>query len=196
MRVRAYVDQTEVGAGIVLSRKLTDGAQQFRQTVQDAEQWIGNAELHAQRIPAVTTRYQEIEAKMQSLVATERTTPNSVARPQISVTLNQGDITGEQVDIDVDQVWDINIGESGSRIAANFAKWDGKCGDSAELQKRGASAQSGEAWESACKQALAEREKFAPIFKKIMEQRAELKSFQGAAQVRRKAILAEANRMQ
>ena len=175
----------------MLSRKLTDGAQQFRQTVQDAELWIGNAELHAQRIPAVTTRYQEIEAKMQSLVATERTTPNSVARSQISVTVNQGDITGEQVDIDVDQV-----GESGSRIAANFAKWDGKCGDSAELQKRGASAQSGQAWESACKQALAEREKFAPIFKKIMEQRAELKSFQCAAQVRRKAILAEANRMQ
>lgn len=112
------------------------------------------------------------------------------------MSVNQGDIAGDQVDISVEQVWDINIGEPGKRIADDFARWDGKCGDATELQRRGASAQSAEAWESACKQALAEREKFAPVFKKIMEQRAELKSFQAAAQTRRKAIVADANRMQ
>jgi len=133
---------------------------------------------------------------MQSLVATERTTPNSVARSQISVTVNQADIAGEQVDIDVNQVWDINIGDTGTRLKDEFAKWDGKCGESTELQKRGASAESAEAWESACKLASAEREKFYPIFKRMMEQRAELKSFQVAAQAHRKAIVAEADRMQ
>ena len=192
-----YADQLKSkGEGIALSRKLMDGAQQFRQTVADAEQWVANAELHAQRIPGVKTRYQEIERKMQSLIATERATHNSVTRSQISVTVNQGDITGEQVDIHLDQVWDINIGEPGTRLRNEFAKWDGKCGESAELKKHGASAQSAEAWESACKQALGEREKFDPIFKRIMEQRAELKSFQVAAQARRKAIVGEANRIE
>jgi hypothetical protein len=194
---KTYADQLKSrGANIVFSNKLTNGARQFRQTVQDAEQWIANAELHAQRIPTVRTRYQEIEAKMQSLVATERTTSNAVERSQLSVSVNQGDIAGEQVDIGVEQVWDINIGEPGKRIADDFAKWDGKCGETAELQRRGANGQSAEAWESACKQALAEREKFIPIFRKIMEQRAELKSFEAAAQTRRKAIVTEANRIQ
>jgi hypothetical protein len=133
---------------------------------------------------------------MQSLVATERTTPNSVARSQISVTVNQADIAGEQVDIDVNQVWDINIGDTGTRLKDEFAKWDGKCGESTELQKRGASAESAEAWESTCKLTLSERKKFGPIFRRMMEQRAELKSFQVAAQAHRKAIVAEADRMQ
>jgi len=194
---KSYADQLKVkGAGIVFSGKLMDGTRQFRDTVQNAEQWIANAELHAQRLPDVRTRYQEIEAKMQSLVATERVTSNAVERSQISVSVNQGDIAGEQVDIGVEQMWDINIGEPGKRIADDFARWDGKCSDATELQRRGASAQSAETWESACKQALAEREKFVPVFRKIMEQREELKSFQAAAQRRRKAIVAEANRMQ
>jgi hypothetical protein len=194
---RAYSDQLKSkGAGIVLSRKLTDGAQRFRQTIQDAEKWIASAELHAQRIQAVRTRYQEIEAKMQSLLADERVTSNAVERSQISVSINQGDIAGEQIDIGVEQVWDINIGESGKRIADDFARWNGKCGDATELQRRGAIGQAPEAWEGACKRALAEREKFAPVFKKIMEQRAELKSLQATAQTHRKAIVAEANRME
>jgi hypothetical protein len=82
---KAYADQLKSkGAAIVRSRKLTDGAQQFRLTVQHAERWIANAELHAQRIPTVKTRYQEIEARMQSLVATERTTPNSVGSARLT----------------------------------------------------------------------------------------------------------------
>ena len=194
---KTYADQLKAkGARIIFSRNLMDGARQFHDTVQNAEQWIANAELHALRLPGVRMRYQEIEAKMQSLVATERVASNAVERSQISVSVNQGDIAGDQADIGVEQVWDINIGEPGKRIADDFARWDGKCGDAAELQRRGASAQSAEASESACKRALAEREKFAPVFKTIMEQRAELKSFQAAAQSRRKAIVAEANRMQ
>jgi hypothetical protein len=194
---KTYADQLKAnGAAIVFSRKLMDGAQQSRDTVKSAEQWIANAELHSQRIPAVKTRYQEIEAKMQSLLATERVTTNAVERSQISVSVNQGDIAGDQVDISVEQVWDIDLGEAGKRIAGDFARRGGKCGDAMEIQRRGASTQSAESWESACNQAPAEREKFARIFKKVMERRAELKAFQAAAQTRRKAIVAEANRMQ
>ena len=133
---------------------------------------------------------------MQSLVATERTTPNSVSRSQISVMVGQGDIAGGQVDIDVDQLWDINIAEPGARLKTEFAKWDRKCGESAELQKRGATVQSAEAWANACKQALAEREKFNPVFRTVMQQRAELKSFQDAARTRRKALVGEADRIE
>jgi hypothetical protein len=148
---KTYADQLKAkGAGIVFSGKLMDVARQFDDTVRNAEQWIANAELHAQRLPGVRTRYQEIEAKMQSLVATERVTSNAVERSQISVSVNQGDIAGDQADIGVEQVWGINIGEPGKRIADDFARWHAKCGDAAELQRRGASAQSTEAWESAC----------------------------------------------
>lgn len=193
----AHVNKLKTqGAGIELSIQLTDGARKFRQAVQDAEQWIAAAELHAQRIPVAKVRYHEIEAKMQSLVNTERRTPDPANRGQISVAVNQGDVAGNQVDIEVDQIWDISIGEAGKRIAGDFAGWDGKCGDSAELERRRASAQSAEAWETACKRALTERAKFAPIYQKIMEERTELKSFEASAQTRRKAIVAEASRMQ
>ena len=159
-----------------------NGAQEFRETVQRAEEWIANAELHAQRIPAIKTRYREIEERMQSPVATERATNNPAARGQISVTVNQ--------------LWDINIANYGAALNGDFVKWDGKCGEPGELQKRGATAQSAEAWMTACKLASAEREKFMPIFKRIMEQRNELKSFQVAAQARRKALVAESNRIE
>ena len=193
----AYTQQLKTkGAGIELSNELTEGAKRFRQTVQDAEQWIADAESHAQRIPVVKARYQEIETKMQSLVDRQRNTPDSVSRSQISVTINQGDVTGEQVDIEVDQVWDINIGNPGSRLNAEFGKWNAKCGDASELEQRRASAESAKAWESACKEALAEWGKFAPIFQKIMEQRAEVKSIESSAQARRKEIVADSNRMQ
>jgi len=42
----------------------------------------------------------------------------------------------------------------------------------------------------------AEREKFTSIFERIMEQRAELKSIQVAAQARRKSLVDESDRIE
>ena len=90
----------------------------------------------------------------------------------------------------VNKLSDIDIANYGAALNGGFVKWDGKCGEPGGLQKRGATARSAEAWMTACKLASAEREKFMPIFKRIMEQRNELKSFQVAAQARQKALVA------
>ncbi len=193
---KAYVDQLKSeGEGLALSKRLTDGAQHFRQTVQSAEEWIANAELHAQRIPRAKGHYQEIEDKMQSLVAQERAAPNLVPRLQIALMVNQGDIAGGQFDNDVNHTWDFSIEGAGSGLNSEFAKWDGNCGTSGDLQRRGATAQAADAWESACTQALAERVKFAPIYKRMVEHRDELKTFQATAQAHRKALVDAANGM-
>ena len=194
---KSYADQLKSkGEGIVLSRRLTDGAQNLRQTVKSAEEWIATAELHAQRIPNAKSDYQQIEDRMQSLVSRERATPNSVARSQISVIVSQADITGDQTDIQVDQLWDINIGSPGSNLQNEFAKWEGNCGGSSKLRMRGATESAVDAWESACTRTLAERAKFGPIYKRIMERRAELKAFQATAQAHRKAMVQQADRME
>ncbi|MFI5088619.1 MAG: hypothetical protein ACHP7P_01000 [Terriglobales bacterium] len=194
---KAYADQLKSkGRGIVLSTQLTEGAQRFRQTVQSAEKWIGNAELHADRIPRVKAAYEKIENQMRSLVAQERSEPyGSVARTQISVMVGQGDIAGGQTDIEVSQIWDFGIEEPGTGLYKDFTNWDGNCGSPDQLRGRGATPQSIEAWESGCKQALAGREKFIPIYKRIVEQGVQLKSFQSGAEARRKALVDEANRI-
>jgi hypothetical protein len=194
---KAYADQLKSkGERIVLSRQLTERAQRLRQTVQSAEKWIGNAELHADRIPRVRAAYEKIENQMRSLVAQERSEPyGSVARTQISVMVSQGDIAGGQTDIEVNQIWDFGIEEPGTGLYQNFTDWDGNCGNPDQLRNRGAAPQSIEAWESGCEQALAERETFMPIYKRIMEQRAQLKSFQSTAEAHRKALVDEANRI-
>jgi hypothetical protein len=194
---KAYADQLKSkGEKIVLSRQLTERAQRLRQTAQSAEKWIGNAELHADRIPRAKAAYEKIENQMRSLVAQERSEPSgSVARTQISVRVGQGEIAGEQTDIEVNRVWDFGIEEPGAELYRDFTDWDGNCGNPDELRNRGAAPQSIEAWESGCKQALAERETFVPIYKRIMEQRAQLKSFQSAAEAHRKALVDEADRI-
>jgi hypothetical protein len=185
-----------IGQKIVFSHKLAENTQKFRETVDNAERWILNAELYAQRIPTVKSRYEEIESRMQFLVATERETPDSVARSQISVTVGQGDISGGQVDINVDTLWDLNIVNSGSDLYLAFDKWDGKCSTFDELRTRGASTQAAQAWETACHEALAEQPKFQAAFRRIMAQRNELKLFQRAAQSRRRTLVGESNRIQ
>ncbi len=77
---------------------------------------------------------------MQALIAAERSTNNPAARGQISVAVNQGDIAGNQFDIEVNQLWDFNIADQGSALNAEFSKWDGSCSDSGEFRKRGATA--------------------------------------------------------
>jgi hypothetical protein len=185
-----------IGQKIVFSHKLAENTPKFRETVDNAERWILNAELYAQRIPTVKSRYEEIESRMQFLVAKQRETRDSVARSQISVTVGQGDISGGQLDTDVDTLWDLNIVNSGSDLYLAFDKWDGKCSTPNERRTRRASTQAAQAWETACKQALAERPKFQVAFKRIMTQRNELKLFQRAAQSRRRTLVAESNRIQ
>jgi hypothetical protein len=65
-----------------------------------------------------------------------------------------------------------------------------------DLEKRGASQQANAAWQKACDQALTERAKFEPAFKRTTDQRAELRSFQSAAEFRRRALVAESDRIQ
>jgi hypothetical protein len=194
---KAYADQLKSkGERIVLNRQLTERAQHLHQTVQNAEKWIGNAELHADRIPRVKAAHEKIEDQMRSLVAQERSEPSgSVARAQISVMVGQEDIAGGQTDIEVNQIWDFGIEEPGTRLYRDFTDWDGDCGNPDQLRNRGATPQTIEAWESGCKQALAERETFMPVYKRIMEQRSKLKAFQSAAEAHRKALVDEANRI-
>jgi hypothetical protein len=71
------------GTFIINSRKLTDRAQELREFVSRSEAWIANAQLHAQRLPNVKARYEQIEARMRSMVAAERTTADSVQRPDL-----------------------------------------------------------------------------------------------------------------
>jgi hypothetical protein len=102
-----YANQLKGKAGsIVLNSGLATGARKLTEAVNSAEQWMSNAQVHAQRIPNARAMYQQIESRMRTLLVREHSTANSVARSQISVMVNQGDIAGNQVDIDVDQVWD------------------------------------------------------------------------------------------
>lgn len=184
------------GEGIVVSTKLLNFAQDYRKTVANAENWIANAQLHAQRIPNAKATYEKIESEMRSRLGRERATSDRNLRTQISLQVEQGDMAGERLDLELERIWDVAIGGTGSKLAREFAGWDGNCGTSQELQKQGANSQAIESWDNACKQALSERAKFEPIYKQMAGQRADLKSFQAMAQAQRKALVKEANRIQ
>ena len=49
---------------------------------------------------------------MKSLLARERQATDSATRSQIALAVTQAEIAGEQADIQVEQIWDIGIGES------------------------------------------------------------------------------------
>ncbi len=77
------------------------------------------------------------------------------------------------------QVWDFGIGGSGVKLEKEFTGWDGNCGTDQQLRKQGATDQAISAWDQACKQVMAERARFEPIYKQVSEQRAELRVFSG-----------------
>jgi hypothetical protein len=183
------------GERIVLSRKLLNGANEFRETSQKAENWISNAELHAQRIPRVKDTYGKIETQMQRLLARERATLDSLTRGQISLEVSQGDLAGGQTDIEVDQIWDVTIGYEGSDLHKTLTRWNGNC-RIADFQRRSATTDSIAAWQSACERTLTERTKFETAFKRIMDERAALKSFQITAQGHRRALVDESTRIE
>jgi hypothetical protein len=194
---KTYADEMKSkGQAIVYNAKLLNLARQYSETVASAEHWIATAQAHAERIPNAKADYDKIESRMNSLVSRERQTVDSVTRSQIAVAVTQADIAGEQVDIQVQQVWDIGIGESGSKLEKDFTGWDGNCGTDERLRKQGATDQAIAAWDEACKQVVAERAKFESIYKQMSERRATLKSFQTGAQAYRKALVSEANRIQ
>jgi hypothetical protein len=194
---KVYADEMKSrGQSIAYNAKLLNLTHEYRETVANAENWIANAQAHAQRIPNAKADYDRIESQMHSLVERERQTLDSVSRSQLSVAVTQADIAGEQVDIQVQQVWDFGIGDSGVILEKEFTGWDGNCGTDQQLRKQGATDQVISAWDHACNQVAAARAKFEPIYRQMSEQRAELKSFQATAQVHRKALVDEANRIQ
>ena len=196
-RFKAYADELKASAeGVTFTANLLKGAQELRQTVRTADTWISNAERHAQRIPEVENYYRKLEDQMRSLVAREHATSNSVARGQLSVSVSQGDVAGTQADIQVNQTWDLTIGDAGRNLSRTFAGFPANCGASTELKRHGATPQSIATWQTACEQSIAERSKFGAVFQRIMQQRAELKSFQATAESRRRALVAEAKRTQ
>lgn len=78
---------------------------------------------------------------MRLLVERERQTPDSVTRSQISIVVTQADLAGEPVDIQVRQVWDFGIGDSGVKLEKELTGWDGNCSTDQQLRKQGASDQ-------------------------------------------------------
>jgi len=84
-----------------------------------------------------------------------------------------------QADTEVAQIWDRTIGDTGRSINTKFAAYSSGCGGRKELLKRGATLQAVDGWEGACIQSLAQRARFETVFKRIMQQRGELNSFQG-----------------
>jgi len=194
---KRYTDSLKAqGKGIKLSVELLSRARQFRETVEQTEKWIADAELHERRIPRIKDSYEQIERQMQALIARERQTVDSVTRTQVSLDVGQGDLAGGQADLQVEQVWDLSILSNGQSLYQTFANWNERCGLSEQFMRSGATMQAVQSWETACKGALAEKQRFIPIFKHISSQRAEVKAIQEAAQSRRKALVEEAQRLE
>jgi hypothetical protein len=193
---RKYGEQLKAEAnGISLGRNLAAAAQQLRQTIQGANRWLQNAELHAQRIPGVKDYFRKLEDQMRSLIARERATSNSVVRSQISVEVAQRDVQGTQADVQADQMWD-QIVDAGRDLSRQLASCPSSCGTPEEFQKRGATSRAIEVWEAICRQAHEERARFEPVFNRIMAERAELKAFQASVQSHRQALVRESERIQ
>jgi hypothetical protein len=75
---------------------------------------------------------------MRSLLGRERATFDRNARTQISLQIEQGDMAGERLNLETEQIWDVAIGDSGSKLEKKFTGWDGNCGTSQELHGWGA----------------------------------------------------------
>lgn len=193
---KKYTDGLKVKAdGIVLTKEFVKRAQALREIVQRAENWIASADSHAQKIAGVKNYFRKLDGEMNSLVEREKTISNGVARGQIAVAVSQGNVDGSQADIQINQVWDQEIGDIGQTLANALVTFHSPCGPMDEYFKRGVTPEAIQNWQSACQQLLVEREKFAPIFRRIMEQRADLKDFQNIARSRREALVQEADRI-
>jgi hypothetical protein len=133
---------------------------------------------------------------MRTFVVRERATINSVTRGQISVAVNQLEVTGVQSDIKVNQLWDLTIINAGQQIAKTLASYPSECGTNAHLQKKGAASQVADEWLSVCQEGLLERSRFGPLYEQTISDRAALKSFQVAVEARRQALVKQSNSIQ
>jgi hypothetical protein len=158
----------------------------------DPRQWLKRATSNRPRCGKLDI---EMNATKTCLRCSSPTVCLSQVFPSASAVI-QGNVTGMQTDLQVDQMWDRAIGDSGRNLSRIFASQPSNCGTARELQKRGAASQAVATWESACEQALTERTKFDSVFKRIIEQRAELKAFQTTAESHRQALADEAGRIQ
>jgi hypothetical protein len=181
-KFKAYVDELKTkGHSVACSTNLRNLAKQYRETVSNAEGWIANAQLHAHRIPNARRQYDQIKDAMESLLDRERHTLDSNIRAQIALKIEQGDLAGEQLDVQLDQIWDMGIDEPGARLKREFSGWDGNCGKGAQLRKQGADDEAINAWDEACQQVVAERTKFEPLYKQIAAQSADVKSLEATS---------------
>jgi hypothetical protein len=193
---KAYADELRLRAEAGrLSAHLFARASEFRSTVKRTEHWVADADLQPQRISRAKDSYRKLEDLMRSLIERERATSNPVARRQIFVSVSQADVAGAQADSQAEEVWEGRIGSVGQALRSEFAPFPSDCGIRKDLQKRGATAASIDAWETACRQMQAERAKFHSTLKRTMEQRVELKTFQTTAESHLRALIAEARRI-
>jgi hypothetical protein len=149
-----------------------------------------------QRFPGIKEGYQQIEDGMRALVSKERSTPNPNMRTQISVTVIERNVTGIEADVRVNEVWN-QLLDAGASLNSAFARFSPSCGVSEqELRSHGALQAAVEAWRMACRNILAEKAKFDPVFGLVTEKMVELKVLQRDAQRRRRTLMDEARSLQ
>lgn len=194
----AYADRLKVKAeGLILTKEVLKRVHGWQDALGNAESWIMTADAHAQKIPGIKDYFEKLDTRMRSLVKKEKTTFNAVERGQIAVAVNQSNIEGNQADLQIDQLWDRTIGDSGRNLENGFSSFkDSTCGPLVQYTKRGVTQEAIQTWHGVCQQLLVERDKFDPIFKRIMDQRTDLKNFQNIARSRREALVQEANRIE
>ncbi len=179
---------------IKLNSSLTSQIQQFRQTAQDAEVWIQNAQLHASRIPAAEDHYNQIQNAMQKLIERERSTPDPVDRSLISVDVNQKNIDGNLLDIDVDQAWGWPLEAQLKTITQQLESCALTC-DQGGAERPGTEPTTKDKWQSECQSIRTEQVNFQSIAQKVMEQRSELKTYQAKAKSLRETTVTQAERL-
>ena len=188
----AYSDDIRTRAGAIrVGEELGKRAQAMRETVVAANAWITKAELHSGRIPNVEPYFSELEGQMRSRLARARATTDLVLRNQIVVEIQQRDIAGDQADIQIDQLWDNEMGRAGGELRSWFATYTSECASNGREKLPGTPP----AWESACRETVAAHAEFEPVWERIVERRAELRSIQTTAQGRRKSILKDSERI-
>lgn len=196
---KKYADQLRLRAGgVLLSGDIVSRTQEMRRTIQAADGWISNAELHAERVPTVKSESLKIDDEMRTLVARERVTTGSLARGQISLRVGQGNLAGNQIDLQVNQIWDLPIVAAGRSLSQKLATYSERCwpGAGEQYRKNGADSLVVADWEKACHEVLAAQTRLRPIYERITQQRGDLINFQAAERSRRQELVDEASRIQ
>ena len=168
----------QTAATIALNAELEDQTQHFIRTVHDAEAWLLNAQLHESRIPLTEAHYREIQEEMQKLVEKERRTRDQYDRSSLSFDVRGKGYDGHGFDTDVNSLWDWDILGHVDGLTKRLTKDAELC----QLKNSGADPSTRERWETACRDASAERSKFDSVSKEILEQRSRLEGVSASGQ--------------